>query len=991
MSVVLEVQPDASYEPSEAEMVEYGKWLGMELPEDSALLWIAREGLKAPLPDNWKACKSEKGELYYFNFKTGKSIWDHPSDEHYRELLKTEKAKLGVKENGKGEKDPASAASSKSPSAQSGKGTKKRRSKTGNDESPETSPKAQEAVAKPSSVKELQPIQQKKELPGSLKVATIAADGGRSDKGVTSAPRKSTPEFQSTTSHSDSSLVSDAVKAPKIDEPDAIPLPSKVVAGGGVNGLRALDKLSSVPPEKPLSPSTKEQKAKVAQQVAKELEEYKVQQQQHLHRQKEGIDASTAEELHRYQERVAAETQQRRVSIGKESADVIGAESAKLSAELEGKLAALRQDCEAKRAAEAERLRNRLKAQLDHDKRKVEAEIAQMLDAFTREKRQESEIKKEAQSQALQEAGQSVTDVRQLSAAFLHEYEAAQTAFAKDMQRSQSTLERTGAERQRQVQEEFDAKIAQMREEHAQQFQQEQERSNQRLSTLRKDHEREAEDLRQAHQEQLQKLQDGFKEQRSNNHQQQLLQERQRFAETLAEIRAAQATELEALKEQLKEKAQEELNAVMQELAKERESRRSSLSVARPAESRELVPPALESRSASATDDDDDIEKGKASPPHLDRKLLRRVPADDGASAETPVAPSPPDIKALVTEALREVFAGSPFILASPAQGGEVRTSPGTPTAAASAAITPSRGGQEPRPSLLTTSLAPPPLSGIQPKTASVFKLPLSFEEQRSLVDGERRRLQEGRRYVELQQQSLEERRQQLKRTRHQWKQDVLAAKREGVRSSSKRGQLLNRVRIALEEQAQGLEHDMMILRDSQVWLLSKEQRLVTLERQIEEQERLRSRNGGEASALNNCSVDTAALMTGFFKPRRYSIATPEVAFHRDVGGFGTMGGGGGAVMVDNYAASPILSKALSRIERRLDEVTSIIHMQHQQTTAQIMAPPHAHSGSRRHSAALGLIREGVPAYTRRMSRSLSRPDAARRESHLEQWQAPGV
>ena len=93
MSVVLENYYDANYEPSTSEVEEYGKWLGMELPADEALLWIAKQGLKAPLPENWKACKSEKGELYYFNFKSGQSIWDHPMDEHYKEMLKREREK----------------------------------------------------------------------------------------------------------------------------------------------------------------------------------------------------------------------------------------------------------------------------------------------------------------------------------------------------------------------------------------------------------------------------------------------------------------------------------------------------------------------------------------------------------------------------------------------------------------------------------------------------------------------------------------------------------------------------------------------------------------------------------------------------------------------------------------------------------------------------------------------------------------------------------
>eukprot|EP00913_Durusdinium_trenchii_P016878 g15868.t1 len=55
-----------------------------DLEKDRDLFWIARAGLKAPLPAPWKPCESEDGEIFYFNFETGESVWDHPCDEHYR-------------------------------------------------------------------------------------------------------------------------------------------------------------------------------------------------------------------------------------------------------------------------------------------------------------------------------------------------------------------------------------------------------------------------------------------------------------------------------------------------------------------------------------------------------------------------------------------------------------------------------------------------------------------------------------------------------------------------------------------------------------------------------------------------------------------------------------------------------------------------------------------------------------------------------------------
>lgn len=101
VSMVLDDHHDDTYEPTEAEIKEYGEWLGMQLPEDEELIWIAREGLRAPLPKEWKPCKTDTGEVYYFNFKTGDSIWDHPMDEHFKNKFKQEKERLKkVKENG---------------------------------------------------------------------------------------------------------------------------------------------------------------------------------------------------------------------------------------------------------------------------------------------------------------------------------------------------------------------------------------------------------------------------------------------------------------------------------------------------------------------------------------------------------------------------------------------------------------------------------------------------------------------------------------------------------------------------------------------------------------------------------------------------------------------------------------------------------------------------------------------------------------------------
>ena len=73
------------------EIQEYAVLLGMNREGDEEFFYIAREGLKAPLPSPWKPCKTLEGEIFYFNFSTGESTWDHPCDEHFRELYEKER------------------------------------------------------------------------------------------------------------------------------------------------------------------------------------------------------------------------------------------------------------------------------------------------------------------------------------------------------------------------------------------------------------------------------------------------------------------------------------------------------------------------------------------------------------------------------------------------------------------------------------------------------------------------------------------------------------------------------------------------------------------------------------------------------------------------------------------------------------------------------------------------------------------------------------
>ncbi|XP_021526849.2 centrosomal protein of 164 kDa isoform X4 [Aotus nancymaae] len=94
--LVLEEDYDETYIPSEQEILEFAREIGIDPIKEPELMWLAREGIVAPLPVEWKPCQNVTGDIYYFNFANGQSMWDHPCDEHYRNLVIQERAKLST-------------------------------------------------------------------------------------------------------------------------------------------------------------------------------------------------------------------------------------------------------------------------------------------------------------------------------------------------------------------------------------------------------------------------------------------------------------------------------------------------------------------------------------------------------------------------------------------------------------------------------------------------------------------------------------------------------------------------------------------------------------------------------------------------------------------------------------------------------------------------------------------------------------------------------
>nr|XP_021551975.1 centrosomal protein of 164 kDa isoform X4 [Neomonachus schauinslandi] len=94
--LVLEEDYDETYIPSEQEILEFAREIGIDPIKEPELMWLAREGIVAPLPVEWKPCQDITGDIYYFNFANGQSMWDHPCDEHYRNLVIQERGKLSA-------------------------------------------------------------------------------------------------------------------------------------------------------------------------------------------------------------------------------------------------------------------------------------------------------------------------------------------------------------------------------------------------------------------------------------------------------------------------------------------------------------------------------------------------------------------------------------------------------------------------------------------------------------------------------------------------------------------------------------------------------------------------------------------------------------------------------------------------------------------------------------------------------------------------------
>eukprot|EP01062_Namystynia_karyoxenos_P009355 TRINITY_DN13311_c0_g1_i1.p1 TRINITY_DN13311_c0_g1~~TRINITY_DN13311_c0_g1_i1.p1 ORF type:complete len:441 (+),score=159.99 TRINITY_DN13311_c0_g1_i1:130-1323(+) len=68
------------------QLVDYCNFIGLD-PRRHDLLWIAEQGLRAPVPPPWRlGVDQETGRAYYHDTETDETQWDHPLDNSWRQI-----------------------------------------------------------------------------------------------------------------------------------------------------------------------------------------------------------------------------------------------------------------------------------------------------------------------------------------------------------------------------------------------------------------------------------------------------------------------------------------------------------------------------------------------------------------------------------------------------------------------------------------------------------------------------------------------------------------------------------------------------------------------------------------------------------------------------------------------------------------------------------------------------------------------------------------
>lgn len=61
--------------------------------QDAALLYLAEEALLAPVPPGWTVHLDAAQNEFFHNTASGESAYEHPLDQHYRQLYREKAAR----------------------------------------------------------------------------------------------------------------------------------------------------------------------------------------------------------------------------------------------------------------------------------------------------------------------------------------------------------------------------------------------------------------------------------------------------------------------------------------------------------------------------------------------------------------------------------------------------------------------------------------------------------------------------------------------------------------------------------------------------------------------------------------------------------------------------------------------------------------------------------------------------------------------------------
>ncbi|OQR68647.1 hypothetical protein BIW11_01979 [Tropilaelaps mercedesae] len=83
--------------PCDEDVRTFADHIGIRLPAEEELLWIARCALTAAVPPPWLPVEDttvEPARVYYYNTITAESCWEHPLDAYYKMFVKQERFKM---------------------------------------------------------------------------------------------------------------------------------------------------------------------------------------------------------------------------------------------------------------------------------------------------------------------------------------------------------------------------------------------------------------------------------------------------------------------------------------------------------------------------------------------------------------------------------------------------------------------------------------------------------------------------------------------------------------------------------------------------------------------------------------------------------------------------------------------------------------------------------------------------------------------------------